>query len=290
MQFAQLYEDTTSMLMQAGIDDAKVDAFLLLEFCFGLTRSQLFLNGAKEVPVHDLERFHSVLERRLSREPLHYITGIREFWSLDFIVSPAVLIPRSETEFAIDTVLATVKEHGYNHGPVLDMCTGSGVIAVVLSRELCSGNVVAVDISLESLLIATQNIHKFELEDTVSLVCSDLFHALKENEQYEVIVANPPYIAERDITGLQSEVREWEPRLALTGGSEGLDVIEEIADQAYKHLTPKGWLFVEIGSDQEQKVHKLFAEHTSKKYDKVSVQSDWSGRPRLLQARRRGDM
>lgn len=290
MQFVQLYEDTARVLRQAGIDDARVDAFLLLEFCFGLTRSQLFLDGAKEVPVRDLERFRTVLERRLSREPLHYITGVREFWSLDFIVSPAVLVPRPETEFVIDTVVATVKKHGYHQGPVLDMCTGSGVIAVVLARELHADNVVAVDISVESLLVATRNIHKFGLENIVFLICSDLFTALQQNEQYEVIVANPPYIAEGDITGLQPEVREWEPHLALTGGAEGLDVIEKIAAQAYRYLSPGGWLFVEIGSDQAQKVHTLFADHTSKEYDQVVVLSDWSGRPRLLQAKRKGNM
>ena len=121
MQFSQLYENTVSKLSQVGIDDADVDVFLLFEFCFGLTRSQLFLHGAKEVTEQDLVLFRSVLERRLSREPFHYITGIREFWSLDFIVSPAVLVPRPETEFVLDTVLTMMKKHGYYHGPVLDM-------------------------------------------------------------------------------------------------------------------------------------------------------------------------
>ncbi len=287
MQFSQLYENAVSKLSQAGIDSAPVDAFLLFEFCFGLTKSQLFLHGASEVPAQELVQFNSVLDRRLSREPLHYITGMREFWSLDFVVSPAVLIPRPETEFVIDTVLATMKKQGYHQGPVLDMCTGSSVIAVVLSLELEADNVVAVDISTDALIIAKQNICKFGLEEKITLICSDLFTALQKNKQYEVIVANPPYISEDDIIDLQPEVRDWEPRSALTGGSDGLDLIERIADQAYRYLVPGGWLFIEIGSDQREKVDELFSCHGSKEYDNVAILSDWSGHPRLLQARKR---
>ena len=288
MQFSQLYENAVSKLSQAGIDSAPVDAFLLFEFCFGLTRSQLFLHGAKEVPARELGRFNLILDRRLTREPLHYITGTREFWSLDFVVSPAVLIPRPETEFVIDTVLATIKKQGYRQGPVLDMCTGSSVIAVVLTLELETDNVVAVDISTEALIIAKQNICKFGLEEKITLICSDLFSALRENKQYEIIVANPPYISEDDINSLQPEVRDWEPRSALTGGFEGLDLIERIADHAYRYLFPGGWLFIEIGSDQREKVDELFACHASKEYDNVSILSDWSGHPRLLKARKKG--
>jgi len=290
MQFSQLYENAISKLSQAGIDSAPVDAFLLFEFCFGLTRSQLILHGANEVPAQKLIRFNLVLERRLSREPLHYITGMREFWSLDFVVSPAVLIPRPETEFVIDTVLATMKKQGYHQGPVLDMCTGSSVIAVVLSLELEADNVVAVDISTDALIIAKQNICKFGLEEKITLICSDLFTALRENMQYEVIVANPPYISEDDIIDLQPEVRDWEPRSALTGGSDGLDLIERIADQAYRYLVPGGWLFVEIGSDQREKVDELFSCHGSKEYDNIAILPDWSGHPRFLQARKRRKM
>jgi release factor glutamine methyltransferase len=288
MQFSQLYENAVSKLSQAGIDSAPVDAFLLFEFCFGLTRSQLFLHGAIEVPAQELVQFNSVLDRRLSREPLHYITGMREFWSLDFVVSPAVLIPRPETEFVIDTVLATMKKQGYHQGPVLDMCTGSSVIAVVLSLELEADNVVAVDISTDALIIAKQNICKFGLEEKITLICSDLFTALRENKQYEVIVANPPYISEEDIIGLQPEVEDWEPRSALSGGSDGLDLIERIADQAHRYLVPGGWLFVEIGSDQREKVDELFSCHGSKEYDNVAILSDWSGHPRLCRLEKKG--
>jgi release factor glutamine methyltransferase len=170
------------------------------------------------------------------------------------------------------------------------MCTGSGVIAIVLARELGAAHVTAVDISAAALLIAARNICKFGLENTVVPVCSDLFTALRPNENYEIIVANPPYIAEGDIAALQAEVRDWEPFLALAGGVEGMNAIAQIVDLAHHHLVPGGWLFMEIGFDQAEKVARLFVGHASLEYDHVGVQSDWSGRPRLLRARRRGKL
>ncbi|MCL7488201.1 MAG: peptide chain release factor N(5)-glutamine methyltransferase [Desulfobulbaceae bacterium] len=288
MEFAQLYKQTVVRLRQAGIENGHADAAQLFEFCFGLNRSRLVLDGAAKIPGRDLVRFHEILERRLSREPLHYIIGSREFWSLDFIVSPAVLVPRPETEFVIDTVLAVLKKNGFHHGAVLDMCTGSGVIAVVLARELEASQVIAVDSSADALHIAAQNFHRLAREHAIFPVCSDLFTGMRQAAQFELIVANPPYIDEADIAGLEPEVREWEPRAALTGGAEGLEVIRQLADQAYRYLLPGGWLFIEIGSDQGEKVQRLFAEHVADEYEHVAVLPDWSGRQRLLQARRKG--
>ena len=170
------------------------------------------------------------------------------------------------------------------------MCTGSGVIAVVLARELEASQVIAVDSSADALHIASRNIHRYELENTVLPVCSDLFTGIQKGMGFELIVANPPYIDEADIAGLEPEVRDWEPRTALTGGAEGLAVIKMLADQAFRYLVPGGWLFVEIGSDQGEKAYKLFAEHAGNEYEHVAILPDWSGRQRLLQARRKGKM
>ncbi len=289
MRYAQLFKNTVSQFRQAGIGDAETDAILLFEFCFGLTRTRLYLEGAMEVPEESLEHFMAVLGRRLSREPLNYITGTREFWSLDFAVSPAVLVPRAETEFVVESVLKTLQNHiSTSHWRVLDMCTGSGVIAVVLARELGSPWVIAVDSSTDALRVAERNVKKFGLEKHITLVCSDLFSAIAETLRFEVIVSNPPYVAESDLTGLQAEVRDWEPRQALAAGEKGLDVIREIVGQAFRYLVPGGWLFVEIGADQEDSVHELFAGQTGREYEDVAVIPDWSGRPRLLRARKRG--
>jgi len=289
MQYSRLFQNTVSQLRQAGIEEAEADALQLFEFCFGLTRTGLFLGGTVDVPSVGLERFRDALARRLAREPLHYITGTREFWSLDFIISPAVLVPRPETEFVLERVLETVRDTPPSFGgPVLDMCTGSGVIAVVLARELDAKSVIAADSSLEALLVAARNLEKFGVDSQVSLVCSDLFTAIGDEGLFEIIVANPPYIAEEDIAGLQPEVRDWEPRRALTAPGQGLAVISEITVQASRHLLPGGWLFVEIGSDQGNKVLDLFAGRTGREYEGIEVIKDWSDRPRLLRARRKG--
>lgn len=286
MTYSQLYRQTVVRLREAGIEDGHADAAQLFEFCFCMSRTRLVLEGEQEVPEPEQERFEQILGRRLLREPLHYITGTREFWSLDFIVTPKVLIPRPETEFVLETVLNRVKKTGFNHGAVLDMCTGSGVMAVILARELSAGQVVAVDSSFAALQVAARNCEKFGLSESISLICSDLFSALKPARPYEVIVANPPYIAENIYRDLQPEVRDWEPVSALTAGSRGMDVIEKLAREAWLYMRPGGWLFIEIGADQEEDVKELFGSDFSGRYDKVEVLPDWAGRARVLQAMR----
>ncbi len=289
MSFAQLYRQAVRRLSQAGIDEAGNDAILLLEWCFGLTRSLLFLHGEQEADVERLPCFEDALERRAAREPLHYITGICEFWSLDFVVSPAVLIPRPETEFLLDHTLSTFGPAGFSGGPVLDMCTGSGVIAVVLALELGADRVIAVDQSFAALQVARGNIQKHRQSGRVDLLCSDLFSAIRPGPAFELIVANPPYVAGGVLASLQPEVRDWEPEAALAAGSRGLDVIERLVRQAPSFLRPGGWLFLEIGADQEAAVYRLAAGQDGSAYDSVAVVSDWAGRPRVLQARKKGD-
>lgn len=286
MQYSKLFQDTVTSLEKAGIENAQFDAVLLFDFCFGLSRSQLFLYGDQEVPDEEIADFKEILKRRLAREPLQYITGVREFWSLDFLVTPSVLIPRPETEFLLECVLAVRNQYACPFNRVLDMCTGSGVIAVVLARELQAGMVVAVDQSADALKVASLNRKKYDLTDHIHFVCSDLFAALSPKMKYELIVSNPPYIAGHDFDTLQPEVKHWEPRSALLAGKEGLDVIARMADTAHTFLAPEGWLFVEIGADQKDEVEKLFSEHHSSAYEEVEVVSDWSGRPRVLKAKK----
>ncbi|MDH3328730.1 MAG: peptide chain release factor N(5)-glutamine methyltransferase [Desulfobulbaceae bacterium] len=287
MQLAQFYQDTIKKFSQAGIEDARSDTVHLLCFCLGLTRTQLFLHSANEINDRQLQRCRELVCRRLAREPLHYITGTREFWSLEFQVSPAVLIPRPETEFLLEQVLKTLDQTGYKGGTILDMCTGSGVISVVLALELAASRVIAVDRSEEALCIAAANIARHKKKNEISLVCSDLFSALSPHCGFELIVANPPYIAVTEFADLQPEVQKWEPETALAGGSEGLDVIEKLADHVFEYLVPGGWLFIEIGADQKESVYAIFAGHASDAYECVEIINDWSERPRVLKARRK---
>ena len=288
MLLAELYQDTLHRLSQAGIESAHNDTDLILGYCLEMTRSQLFLYPHKEIGPAKLARCLELVRRRVGREPLHYILGTREFWSKDFVVSPAVLIPRPETEFLLEYVLRTLSVFGYKGGPIIDMCTGSGVIAVVLALELDADKVLAVDRFEDALKIAAVNVARHAKKKRIALVASDLFSAIYPQAVYEVIVSNPPYIADGEIEGLEPEVHGWEPRSALVAGEEGLDIVKRLSDQAPLYLKPGGWLFVEIGAGQKNSVHSMFAYHSTGKYEHVDVIEDWSGRPRILQARIKG--
>lgn len=288
MKLAGFYQETVNKFLLAGIEDAGSDAAQLLCYCLGLTRSELFLQGTRELSTGVLKDCNVLVTRRLAREPLHYITGTREFWSLDFTVSPAVLIPRPETEFLLDQVLKTLAVSGFQDGAVLDMCTGSGVISIVLAQELNAGKIIAVDSSKEALQVAAENISRHGKMKEIRLLCSDLFSAVKPQTEFELIVANPPYVSESELDNLQPEVRDWEPGSALAAGDRGLDVIEQLADQVPGYLLPGGWLFLEIGADQKEPVQSLFADHSSGAYDSVEIIHDWARRPRVLKARKKG--
>ena len=288
MQLAQLFQETQDRLARAGIEDARQEALQLFEFCLGLDARQLLLRPALAVDDQRLDRLAAALARRLAREPLQYITGTREFWSLDFIVSPDVLIPRPETEFLLDRVLAVLGRQGYAGGPVLDMCTGSGVIASVLALELRCRTVVAVDQSLAALRVAVRNWQRHGQAQVMQPLCADLFTAFTPSTRFELIVANPPYVAAGERAALQPEVRDWEPPAALFAGPRGMDIIAQLVHQGGAFLQPGGWLFVEIGADQEAEVLTLFTGQAQTRYEDVAVLRDWSGRPRVLQARKTG--
>ncbi len=269
-------------LAKAGIEDADLDARLLFQHLTAMTRSQLVLHGRQAVDQRTVAQYRHLITERSRRKPLHYLTGSREFWSLDFFVSPAVLIPRPETKFLLDQVLkvcSPINEIGH----ILDLCTGSGVIAVVLAKELgCP--VTAVDVSAAALEIAQKNVNRHQVADQVDLVCSDLFSALNSKNKFEFIVSNPPYIAEEQISQLDPEVGTAEPFLALSGGPGGLQILEQIAVEAEKFLQIGGWIFLEIGADQKNAVTQLF-QAPERSYGEVKVIDDWAGRPRVLRAK-----
>lgn len=280
MNIDALLADAALQLAQAGIEEADLDARLLFQHLAAMTRSQLIIRGKQSVDDRTLKQYRRLIEQRSRRIPLQYLTGVQEFWSLDFIVTPAVLIPRSETEFLLEQVLTTCSlGDGISHG--LDLCTGSGVIAVILAKELhCP--VTAVDISEAALAVAAKNLTLHHLCEHVALVCGDLFAGLNPHRKFDLIVSNPPYIADAQIGHLEPEVAEAEPYLALSGGPTGLHIIEQIATGAEAFLNPGAWIFLEIGADQKQAVEALFR---AKGYDEVRVLNDWADRPRVLQAR-----
>lgn len=280
MNIDELLAAAARQLRQAGIEDADLDARLLFQHLTAMTRSQLVLHGGNPVDTHILAQYLHLVDQRSRRLPLQYLTGSQEFWSLDFLVTPAVLIPRPETEFLLEQVLLSCS--GKTISRALDMCTGSGVIAVILARELgCP--VVAVDISEAALAVAAQNIARHRLTEQITLLCSDLFAALNHECKYDLIVSNPPYVPDEQIAYLEPEVGRAEPRLALSGGPGGLRTIEQIALAATRFLQYGGELFLEIGADQKEKAAALF-NAPGQPYRDVRVLDDWAGRPRVLRA------
>ncbi len=289
MRLSTLYQDAIRELRQdPDIENPELDARLLVQHVTGLGRTELFLQGDRPVGREESDRLRQLLHRRLRREPLQYILGSCEFWSRTFLVSPAVLIPRPETEFLLEHVLSTLRKAPVA-GPVVDLCTGSGVIAVILSLEI-GLPVTGVDISLDALAMARRNICLHGVEDRVSLVGGDLLSWCRPGAGIGCIVSNPPYVKADDIQTLQPEVRDWEPLLALSGGERGLDIIERIIRDGAGLLVPGGWLFLEIGADQGESVMELVAATAPGGFEEVRVLADWAGRPRVLQARKTKNM
>ena len=287
MQVLQLLTTAESALARAGVEESRLEAELLLRGCLNLSRSRLFLMLDSALTTEQGQTFAKVLSRRCQREPLQYIQGSCEFWSLDFAVNESVLIPRPETEFLLEHVFSTLPDEyleGKSKKKCLDLCTGSGVIAVVLAQELPTANILAADTSFAALRTAQHNINKHGMEGRIDLIQSDLLTGLLAVPLFDLIVTNPPYIKDGDLPGLEPEVRVWEPQLALSGGSTGMDIIKKICFAAACRLKPGGWLFMEIGSDLAKPVEELFL--ASNDFERIQILDDWSGRPRVLQAKR----
>ena len=266
---------------KAGIDEAELEARLLAQRVFGLDHAGLILHGGEIADAAAATRFAELTARRERREPLAYIIGEREFWGLPFLVTPDVLIPRPETEFLLETALAAAR--GTEVRRALDVGAGSGVIAVVLAREL-GCEVTALDCSPAALAVAKRNAERHGVSERIRFVESDLFAALPKDERFDLLVSNPPYVAERERGELAPEVVGHEPHQALFAGAEGLDCIAAIARQAGDHLRPGAPLFLEIGAGQGEAARAIFAA-APHHYENIQIRTDWAGRPRVLACR-----
>lgn len=291
MRLAELLQCAAGELFTAGVTEYQLDASLLLEGCLGLTRTEIFLNGENEVDEESQRRFLSLIDRRKKREPVAYIQGEREFWSMVFCVTPAVLIPRPETEFLLDRVLALTSPENVGRGSALDLCCGSGVIATVLAKET-GRKIIASDISFDALQVARKNLLRHHLAGQVDLVQGDLLAPFqREGGVFSLIVANPPYVSRDDVeNGLEPEVRQHEPHLALDGGEDGLAIIHKIRLGLSRVLCPGGQIFMEIGADQGEAVGRLFGADLddSPGFHDVKILVDYTGRDRVVHARKAG--
>ncbi len=288
MTVSDLIRLASSRLEGAGIEDAVLDAERLLGHCLAKSRAALYLMADKEVEKAVEKRFLACLKRREQREPLAYIVEEQEFWSLDFAVGPDVLIPRPETELLIEKALAVFRENHKVDGAVLDLCCGSGVIAVVLALEL-GRPVVAVDLSFEALRLARENARRHGVAHLVSFVQADLFSAIIPRPVFSLVLSNPPYVSKEAMErGLQPEVDWFEPHLALDGGEKGLEVIKKIQKEIPQRLVGGAHLFMEIGADQGSELLAIFAarEGGEMPYSLLEVEKDYAGHDRIFHARK----
>ena len=287
---------TTEYLKGKGIDNPRLDSEVLLAHLLRLDRVGLYLNFDRPLSRDELSSFREIVKRRGSREPLQYITGHQEFWSLDFKVTPDVLIPRPDTEILVEEALKAVRRETLdvrrqNQLPftILDLCTGSGCIAISLAHELKDAVVYAVDTSEAALSIARENAEKNVVQDRVIFLQGDLYEALTSYvsrlTSYDIIVSNPPYIKNIDIPNIQPEVRDYEPRMAVDGGTEGLGFYKRIVADAPNHLSPHGWLMVEVGEGQADAVSKMMADTGA--FESISTVKDLAGIERVVKAHKK---
>lgn len=283
---------------QAGIAEARQEAELLLSWILaaeqeghlgGTDRAGLVLAADRPLTAAQIEKLRQAAIRRGRREPLAYIIGEWEFWSLPFAVTPEVLIPRPETELLVEEALRLAGELGSGEGEplsILDLGTGSGILAVVLARELPSARVIAVDCAPAALAVAWRNVYRHGVQTRLSLVAADWLSGLAADKTlFDLVVANPPYVEDTALPGLEPEVRDYEPRQALDGGAAGMAQIRRLAEELPPFLRPGGGLLMEIGWDQQAPVKQLFTSAAA--WREVRILPDLAGLPRLLSCRRR---
>ncbi len=283
MLIRELYQQAIEQLAKAGVAEPQIDASLLLGHVLDLSRAQLILEAERHVVQDDEKQFAKLLARRLKREPVAYILGEQEFWSLAFTLTPDVLIPRPETELLLEHALRCVDK--MSNINALDLGVGSGAITVVLAKELPRATVYGIDRSAKALAVARQNAHRHWVAQRVHLMQGDWLSSLSPEQYFDLIVSNPPYVLPHTFAELEPEVRDFEPHLALDGGADGLKDIRVLAENVHRHLLAGGWFFMEIGFDQEEAVLNIFA--TYPEYDSLAVHPDLAGLPRIFQAQRR---
>ena len=271
-----LINEATQFLASREIENPRLEVELLLAAALGLRRIDLYLQFERTLPADEVETFRGHVRERLTGRPVQYITGESGFRLLDLEVTPDVLIPRPETELLVEQTLSLVGEG--RDATALDLGCGSGAIAIALATESPTLRVTASDLSPAALAVAAKNRDRHDIVGRLQLLCGDLFGPLRAETRFDLIVSNPPYIETVEIESLQPEVRDHEPRLALDGGEDGLDVIRRIIQAAPKHLRPGGALLLEVGHTQAEQVSDLLAGDGLE----PSIHQDLAGIPRIV--------
>jgi release factor glutamine methyltransferase len=279
---ADLLQEAAQMLNDAGVPEARREARSLLSHIIAKDRTFLISHAEDVVGDDDVARFRRTVERRAKGEPLQYITGVQDFYGREFRVTPDVLIPRPETELLAEAALEKIA--GATTPLICDVGTGSGCIAVTLLCERTDARAIAVDISEAALEVAQDNARRLGVVERITFKISDCFAAV-EPAAFDLVVSNPPYVSAGALPGLQREVRDHEPLIALSAGDDGLDVIRRLLRDAPAFLKNGGYLIMEIGFDQAERVRELIdGDH----WVLEEIRPDLQCIPRIVLARKRG--
>ncbi|HLY92554.1 MAG TPA: peptide chain release factor N(5)-glutamine methyltransferase [Candidatus Angelobacter sp.] len=266
------------LLTANSVGSPRLNAETLMMFTLSCDRAYLYAHPERELTADEDSRFAGYIAERATGKPAQYITGHQEFWGLDLLVSPAVLIPRPETEHIIETVLELAK--GQQNFKIIDVGTGSGCIAIALASELASAEIHATDISAEALEIARANAARLGFSEQIHFHRADLLQRLPA-QQFDFVVSNPPYVSEAEPEKTQREVREFEPKVAVFGGETGMEIYQRLIPQAHEALRNSGWLVMEIGYSIEEPVRRLLPA-----WSEVRTVNDLQGIPRVIAARK----
>ncbi|MBI4495901.1 MAG: peptide chain release factor N(5)-glutamine methyltransferase [Deltaproteobacteria bacterium] len=279
----QLIRWTAARFQREGLPGPRLEAEILLAQALGKGRVDLYIHFDQPLQPEELARFKTLIQRRLRREPLAYIIGRKEFWSLEFEVTPDVLIPRPETETLVAQALEVLssKEHPWR---ILEIGTGSGAVAVALAREFPSAAVSATDLSPAALRLAGENARRNQVHERIEFLAGNLFRPVG-GRTFDLIVTNPPYIPRGQLSSLPPEIRDYEPRLALDGGEDGLDFFRRALPQAGRYLLRGSWFLAEIGCGQEEAVRQIAGRQPD--LDSLSFAPDLSGIQRVFRARKK---
>jgi release factor glutamine methyltransferase len=273
-------------LSAAGIESARLDAELLLRHVLRMTQAEFYVRMDDVIGPDVERRLWQLLQRRAQREPVAYITGHKDFWSLDFTVTPDVLIPRPETELLVEAAVERTRSMLKSPLKILDIGTGSGAIAVCLAKELREAQISAVDISSAALEVARENADRHGVADRIQFAQGDLFAPVaEERENFDLILANPPYIRSGDLAELAAEIREWEPITALDGGADGLDIYRRIINECRSYLAGEGHLLFEIGDVMAKAVGQIIANAGG--FETAALLRDYAGKDRVIATRKR---
>ncbi len=291
MPLKDALRNAIALLDEHRVGSPRMNAEVLLMFVLGCDRAYLYAHPERELSEEEQSRYDEALNQRARGIPSQYITGHQEFWGLDFIVGPPVLIPRPETEHLVEAVLELCKERPHPVAPqsgatrvgqprIVDVGTGSGCVALALAHELPDGEIHATEISPEALEMARANAARLELQHRVRFHHADLLAGISEAD-FDIVASNPPYVGNSEEDKVQLEVRKFEPRSAVFAGPEGLDVIRRLVPQAWRALRPGGWLAMEIGFSMEARVRALLSG-----WQQLRTIPDLQGIPRIIAARK----